>query len=124
MLLLGKHLNTNKALNYTLKNIFGINIYTANTLCGILGVSPNVRLNQLNVYHYDKLVKICSEQIDVNLSRQVVENIKQLIQIKHFKGVRHMFGLPSRGQRTRTNAATSKKVMAKILSSNLKKRKK
>ena len=123
MLLLGKRLNTSKTLNYSLQSIFGINLNTATKLCAMLGVSPKIHFSQLKIYHFDKLAKICSEQIDNGKSRQIIVNIKQLIQIKQYKGVRHMFGLPARGQRTRTNATTSKKVMSKILRFNLKKTK-
>jgi small subunit ribosomal protein S13 len=118
MLVLGKHLNTAKALNRTLTHVFGVNTNTATKLCGMLGVNPNVRLSQLSVQHYDKLSKICSEQIGTHKSRQIVSNIKALINVKHYKGVRHMFGLPCRGQRTRTNAATAKRLMARTLGSN------
>ena len=115
MLILGKNLDSNKALKQALTQIFGINKTCALKLCALVGISPEARLDQLNVAHYDKLSRICSEQIGSLKYRRVVQNIKSLVALKHYRGVRHMFGLPSRGQRTRTNGVTSKKISTKIL---------
>lgn len=121
MLILGKHLNSHKALHIALTQVFGINKTSALKLCGIVGISPEARLSQLHVQHYDKLSQICSEQIGGLLFRRALHNIKSLIAIKHYRGVRHMFGLPCRGQRTRTNAVTAKKINTKTLNLHAKK---
>lgn len=114
MLILASHLNTSKALLFSLQAIYGVNTATALKICGIVGVCPKVKLNKLNANQLDKLTKTCREQLNTNVFKQKLNNIKFLIHIRHVKGFRHMFGLPSRGQRTRTNAKTSKKIMAKL----------
>lgn len=115
MLLLGKRMNETTPLRYALQNVFGINLNSAERVCALLNVSPHAKLDQLKVYHYNKLTKICSEHVGINRSRQITSNIKQLIDLKHYKGTRHMFGLPARGQRTRTNACTAKKIAKRAL---------
>lgn len=100
----------NKGLSFSLQSIFGINQPTANKICAMVGVRPNVPLHYLPASRLYKLSKICRDHISTNLSRQTKENIKYLIDLKHYKGVRHMFGLPARGQRTRTNASTVKRL--------------
>lgn len=81
-------------------------------------VSPKTKLKKLRVNQLDKLVKVCREEINNDLRRAVRDDIQCLIQIKHYRGTRHMFGLPARGQRTRTNAQTSKKIIKKIVHKN------
>ena len=122
MLILGALLPTNKSLFLSLQSIFGVNRTSACKVCSILGVSQKTKLKQLSANQLDKLTNVCRDEIRDNLFRKKLKNITFLIQLKHYRGIRHMFGLPSRGQRTRTNAATSKKIMNKIL--NLKTRKK
>ena len=100
MLILGTHLRTNKALYLSLQAIFGINHTSAYKICSIIGVTPKTKLELLNVNQLDKLTQICREEINSNLFRKKVDNIKFLIKIKNYRGVRHMFGLPTRGQKT------------------------
>lgn len=113
MLILGSQLNENKALFLTLQAIIGLNKQSAIQICSQIGVHPAVKLKKLRIHQMDQLTKICREEIDSNLSRKVRNNIQFLIKIKHYKGTRHMFGLPTRGQRTRTNSKTSKRLMNK-----------
>jgi small subunit ribosomal protein S13 len=113
MLILGSQLNENKALFLTLQTIIGLNKQSAIQICSQIGVHPAVKLKKLRIHQMDQLTKICREEIDSNLPRKVRNNIQFLIQIKHYKGTRHMFGLPTRGQRTRTNGKTSKRLMSK-----------
>lgn len=103
--------NKEKPIGLALKAIFGINKATAQNLCAQIGVAEHVKLKRLRLARVEKLKKLCREKIPTRemLLRETRENIKSLIDSKHYKGVRHMFGLPVRGQRTRTNARTSKK---------------
>lgn len=116
MLILGTHLNTSKALVLSLQALFGVNSNTALKLCSALGLNPKTKINHLNAHQLDLLAKVCREEIDTSLARQKIDNIKFLIHLKNYRGLRHMFGLPSRGQRTRTNASTSRKIMNKLRS--------
>lgn len=110
MLIRGTYCSERKGVGFTLQSVFGINKRTANQICAMVGVRKEIRLNRLNAGRLDKLNKICRDHVSTGLERRTKEDIKHLIHIKHYKGVRHMFGLPARGQRTRTNASTSKKL--------------
>lgn len=114
MLILGSHLNNTKAVLFSLQSIYGVNKNCALKICAIVGVCPKVKLSKLNANQVNKLTKTCREQLTCDLFRQKLKNIQFLINIRHVKGFRHMFGLPLRGQRTRTNAHTCKKVNSKI----------
>nr|YP_009424204.1 ribosomal protein S13 [Ulva flexuosa]AQS79869.1 ribosomal protein S13 [Ulva flexuosa] len=110
MLILGTHLNQKQSLLISLQSIFGLNTTNALKVCSLVGVSPKVKLEKLKVNQLNKLMRICREEIDTSLIRYIQSNVQRLIQLKHYRGARHMFGLPTRGQRTRTNAQTSKKT--------------
>lgn len=112
MLIREIHCNKEKPIGLALKGVLGINKATAQNICALIGVAEHVKLKSLRLGRVDKLNRICRENIATRdtLLRSTRENIKSLIDIKHYKGVRHMFGLPVRGQRTRTNASTSKKL--------------
>nr|YP_010021476.1 ribosomal protein S13 [Ulva gigantea]QOL10317.1 ribosomal protein S13 [Ulva gigantea] len=110
MLILGTHLNQKQSLLISLQSIFGLNTTNALKICSLMGVSPKVKLVKLKVNQLNKLMRICREEIDTNLIRYIQNDIQRLVQLKHYRGTRHMFSLPARGQRTRTNAQTSKKI--------------
>lgn len=111
MRILGTIINQNKALIVSFKTIFGVNTTKAYKLCAQFGVNPKLitkflkptRIQNLNLTSSDELTT------ETTLARRVKQNIKNIIKLKSYKGTRHMFGLPVRGQRTRTNASTSKK---------------
>ena len=110
MLLLGKHCPDEKGLSFTLMSIFGVNAHTALKVCAMLGVRRNVTLRTVAKTGRDsKLSRLCRDYISTSTERRIKQDIKQLLHIKHYKGVRHMFALPCRGQRTRTNASTSRR---------------
>lgn len=120
MLILGTHLNQKQSLLISLQSIFGLNDNNALKICSLVGVSPKVKLGKLKVNQLNKLSRVCREEIDTSLTRYVQNDLQRLIQLKHYRGTRRMFGLPSRGQRTRTNAQTSKKINKHTFSSTLK----
>lgn len=109
MLVLGTHLKHDKAVFLALQAIFGLNYNNSLKICSLIGVSPKTKLNKLRIAQLEDLVRVCREEVNTNLQRGVQNDIQSLIQIKNYRGTRHMFGLPTRGQRTRTNAQTSKK---------------
>lgn len=108
MLILGTHINNTKIACQALQDIYGINNNTALKICAKAGINPNKQLSQLKGLVVDRLVKICRQYVHKQKKRVVINNIKKLIELKHYKGVRHMFRLPVRGQRTHTNASTAK----------------
>jgi small subunit ribosomal protein S13 len=111
MLILGKHCPDHKGLIFTLQSVFGVNTHTANKICARLGVHRTVPLLRLfKIGRVDKLNRLCRDHLSITAERRAKQDIKHLLNIKHYKGVRHMFALPARGQRTRTNACTSRRL--------------
>jgi small subunit ribosomal protein S13 len=106
----GINIPTNKPVAYALCYIHGIGRKSAFEVCAKAGVNPATRVNALSE---SDLLKI-RETIDKNfmvegdLRRQVAINIKRLMDLGCYRGLRHRKGLPVRGQRTHTNARTRK----------------
>ncbi len=99
-----------KRIEVALTYIYGIGQPTATLICKETGVNPDIRVKDLSEEDEAKL----REYIDKNLivegdkRREVQLNIKRLIEVGCYRGVRHRRGLPVRGQRTKTNARTRK----------------
>jgi small subunit ribosomal protein S13 len=100
----GKHVWV--ALTY----IYGIGKTTALNLCKKTGVNPNVKIETLSEDDLDKIRAEIKESINVewDLRRLVQGNIKRLMEIRCYRGIRHRLRLPVRGQNTKTNARTRK----------------
>ena len=108
--LFGVDLPREKRIEIGLTYIYGIGNTTAKKIIAETGVSPDIRVKDISE---DDLQKI-REYIDKNLTvegdlhREVSQNIKRLMEIGCYRGLRHRKGLPVRGQRTHTNARTRK----------------
>ncbi len=106
----GVNIPTAKKIEVALTYIFGIGRKTAQDICAKTGVSPDLRVHQLTD---DQVAKI-REEIDSNhlvegeLRREVGVNIKRLMDLGCYRGLRHRKGLPVRGQSTKQNARTRK----------------
>lgn len=106
----GVNIPTDKCVNIALTYIYGIGPKTAEKICDALKLNPTTRVHQLTD---DQIFKI-REYIDKNYSvegdkrREVSMNIKQLQDMRCYRGIRHTKKLPVRGQRTKTNARTRK----------------
>lgn len=106
----GVNIPTNKRVAIALTYIHGIGRTTADELCGALGIDDSRRVNDLT----DAEVLRIREYIDANvkvegdLRRETSMNIKRLMDLGCYRGLRHRRGLPVRGQRTHTNARTRK----------------
>ncbi len=106
----GVNIPTNKQVHIALTYIHGIGRASANQICEASGVEPTRRVNELS----DAEVLKIREQIDANfmvegdLRREKSMNIKRLMDLGCYRGLRHRRGLPVRGQRTHTNARTRK----------------
>jgi small subunit ribosomal protein S13 len=106
----GVNIPTAKRVPIALTYITGIGPRTAQTICDALKIEPARRVNQLT----DAEVLAIREYIDANLTvegdlrREVTMNIKRLMDLGCYRGLRHRKGLPVRGQRTHTNARTRK----------------
>lgn len=106
----GVDLPREKRVEIGLTYIFGIGRKTADEILRVTGISPATRIKDLT----EDQVSLLREYIDKNvqvegdLRRNTALNIKRLIEIGCYRGVRHRKGLPVRGQRTKTNARTRK----------------
>ena len=106
----GVDLPREKRIEIGLTYIYGIGNTTAKKIIAETGVNPDIRVKDISE---DDLQKI-REYIDKNLTvegdlhREVSQNIKRLMEIGCYRGLRHRKGLPVRGQRTHTNARTRK----------------
>ncbi len=106
----GVDLPRDKALLYALPLIYGLGPKTAADLIERAGLDPRKKVRELNESEIGKLREILDAdfQVEGDLRREVYANIRRLIEIGSFRGLRHRRGLPTRGQRTRSNARTRK----------------
>ena len=106
----GVDLPRDKRVEIGLTYIYGVGLTTSKTILAATGISPDTRVRDLT----DDEVAALREYIDANytiegdLRREVSQNIKRLMEIGCYRGLRHRKGLPVRGQRTHTNARTRK----------------
>ena len=100
----------NKATKIALTYIYGIGRTSAEEICKKTGVDPDARINTLSADVLAELRKVIENDYTVEgrLRTQVNLNIKRLMDIGCYRGLRHRKGLPVRGQRTKTNARTRK----------------
>ncbi len=107
---IGIDIPPHKRLEISLTYIYGIGRHLSNDIIAKLGLDPNMRAEKLSQDDIAKLNALLQNEYTVegDLRRQVQNNIKRLISIHSYRGLRHRSGLPVRGQRTRTNSRTRK----------------
>ncbi|MDP1614375.1 MAG: 30S ribosomal protein S13 [Methylococcales bacterium] len=89
--------------------IYGIGRQTANDICVEVGIAPSVKIKELAEEQLEAIRNVVSKMtVEGDLRREVSMNIKRLMDLGCYRGIRHRRGLPLRGQRTRTNARTRK----------------
>jgi len=100
----------NKHLYVALTYIFGIGRTTAQEICEKTKIDPNKKANDLSTEEISELRNVIENEYKVEgrLRTEISLNIKRLMDIGCYRGLRHRKGLPVRGQRTRTNARTRK----------------
>ena len=108
--LVGVDLPRDKRVEIGLTYIYGIGLTTSKKILAETGVDPDVRIKDLTEDDLTKLRDYIQENIKVegDLHREVSQNVKRLLEIGCYRGLRHRRGLPVRGQRTHTNARTRK----------------
>ncbi|QJC34144.1 30S ribosomal protein S13 [Enterobacteriaceae endosymbiont of Donacia cinerea] len=107
----GVNIPDNKRIIIALKYIYGIGTSHAIRICKITNISQNIKINKLTEKKIDLLRNIISRfKVEGDLRRDINLNIKRLIDLGCYRGLRHKKGLPVRGQRTKTNAHTRKKL--------------
>ena len=106
----GVDLPPNKRVAIALKYIYGIGRSQSLVILGGTGISPETKVRDLNDDEINKIRKVIEEQqtVEGDLRKDVSVNIKRLMEIGSYRGLRHRRGLPVRGQRTKTNARTRK----------------
>ena len=104
----GVDLPREKRIEIALTYIFGIGLHTSQKLLAETGVNPDTRVRDLTDDEANRLRELIDRDLRVegDLRREVSMNIKRLMDIGSYRGLRHRRGLPLRGQRTRTNART------------------
>lgn len=108
--LVGVDLPRNKRIEIALTYIYGIGLTTAKEIIAATGVDPDIRVKDLSEEDLAKLRDYIQQNLKVegDLHREVSQNVKRLMEIGCYRGLRHRRGLPVRGQRTHTNARTRK----------------
>lgn len=92
-----------------LTSIYGVGKTTAKKICATVGVAESTKIIDLNEEQLDKIRnEIAGLTTEGDLRREVSMNIKRLMDMGSYRGLRHRRGLPLRGQRTKTNARTRK----------------
>jgi small subunit ribosomal protein S13 len=106
----GVDLPRTKRVEIGLTYIFGIGRTRSNVILKEAGVSPDTRVKDLSEDDVRKITRVIEDQgrVEGDLRKEVSMNIKRLMDIGCYRGLRHRRGLPVRGQRTKTNARTRK----------------
>jgi small subunit ribosomal protein S13 len=105
----GVNVPDNKRTEVGLTYVFGIGRSTASRIVKVTGISPDTKVQDLTEGEIVKLREaVESRQVEGELRRDRSQNVKRLSEIGSYRGLRHRRGLPTRGQRTHTNARTRK----------------
>ncbi|NOY73091.1 MAG: 30S ribosomal protein S13 [Gammaproteobacteria bacterium] len=105
----GINIPTHKHTVIALTSIYGIGRTTAKKLCTAAGLNPEAKIKDLTEAELETLrSEVAKYDVEGDLRREVSMNIKRLMDLGCYRGLRHRRGLPLRGQRTRTNARTRK----------------
>ncbi len=105
----GINIPLNKHVVISLTAIFGIGRSRAKQICAAAGVAPETEVKDLAEPEVAKLrTAVANFEVEGDLRRDIAMNIKRLMDLGSYRGIRHRRGLPLRGQRTRTNARTRK----------------
>lgn len=105
----GINLPSHKHIEIALTSVYGIGRVTAQRICDEVGIGRNTKVHDLSEEDADRLrSQVATISVEGDLRREVSMNIKRLMDMGCYRGMRHRRGLPVRGQRTSTNARTRK----------------
>ena len=105
----GVNIPDHKHIVIALTSLYGIGRTTSKNLCKIVDIDPSTKVSQLSEEKLEALrTEIAKITVEGDLRRSVTMNIKRLMDLGCYRGLRHRRGLPLRGQRTKTNARTRK----------------
>ena len=99
-----------KRVEIALTYIYGIGQARSNKILGKAGIDPGVRVKDLSEEEASRIARIIDTEggVEGDLRKEIAMNVKRLMEIGSYRGMRHRRGLPVRGQRTHTNARTRK----------------
>ena len=101
----GINIPVHKHTEVALTAIFGIGRARSREICASTGISPSVKIKDLTEEEVEKIrSEVAKLQVEGDLRREISMNIKRLMDLGTYRGIRHRRGLPLRGQRTKTNA--------------------
>ncbi len=106
----GVDIPRNKHIGISLQYIYGIGPSSSQEILTQTGINPDIKVNDLTEDEVNRLRELIDREYSVEgeLRKEVNLNIKRLIEIGSYRGLRHRHSLPLRGQRTRTNARTKR----------------
>lgn len=106
----GVDLPAHKRIEIALTKIYGLGLNSARSVLKQAGMDPAVKAGELSSDEVNTLRKVIdgSFTVEGDLRREVSLNVKRLVDMGNYRGLRHRRGLPARGQRTKTNARTRK----------------
>jgi small subunit ribosomal protein S13 len=105
----GINVPVQKHIVIALTSIYGIGNTRAQKICGNAGVSPHTKVKDLDEGQLESLrTEVGKHSVEGDLRREISMNIKRLMDLGCYRGIRHRRGLPVRGQQTQTNARTRK----------------
>ena len=105
----GINLPVNKHIEIALTSVYGIGRASAQKICDAAGITRTTPVRELSEEDAEKLrAAVATFSVEGDLRREVSMNIKRLMDMGVYRGMRHRRGLPARGQRTRTNARTKR----------------
>lgn len=104
----GVNIPDNKRIEIALTYVYGIGRSLSQRILGDAGIDLNIRANKLSAEQLNKLKEIVEKnyKVEGELRKEKILNIKRLKDIGAYRGIRHIKGLPVRGQRTKTNTRT------------------
>ena len=122
MRIAGINIPDNKKIEYSLPYIYGIGLTLARIILKQAQVDGNKRAKDLTPVEVNRIREVIekSHKIEGDLRREAMINIKRLRELQTYRGVRHMRGLPVRGQRTKTNSRTRRGNVRKTMGSGRK----
>ena len=105
----GVNVPENKHLEIALTHIYGVGRKTAQDICGKAGIEYTKKISDITEEDVEKIrTEVANYTVEGDLRREVSTNIKRLMDLGTYRGIRHRGKLPTRGQRTKTNARTRK----------------
>ncbi|HOZ03171.1 MAG TPA: 30S ribosomal protein S13 [Candidatus Woesebacteria bacterium] len=107
--ILGIDIPDRKKTLFSLTSIYGVGRKRSGNILSEANVDPDKRASELTTHELSRIQRALERfRLEGDLRRQVVDNIDRLIRVRSYRGLRHQAKLPSRGQRTRTNARTAR----------------